>query len=78
MASDSVLIVGGGISGLATAYYLGKAGIRSTIIEKANRLGGLIKTDRIQGCELEAGPDSFLATKTAVAELAEDLGGGLK
>ena len=26
---------------------------------KANRLGGLIKTDRIQGCELEAGPDSF-------------------
>lgn len=77
MASESVLIVGGGISGLATAYYLGKAGIRSTIIEKANRLGGLIKTDRIQGCELEAGPDSFIATKTAVAELAEELGGGL-
>jgi len=77
MASETVLIVGGGISGLAAAYYLGKAGIRSTIIEKANRLGGLIKTDRVQGCELEAGPDSYLSTKTAVAELAQELGGGL-
>jgi len=81
MASETVLIVGGGISGLAAAYYLGKAGVRSTIIEKANRLGGLIKTDRVQGCELEAGPDSYLSTKTAVAELAQeldsDLGGGL-
>jgi oxygen-dependent protoporphyrinogen oxidase len=77
MGSDTVLIIGGGISGLATAYYLGKAGIRSTIIEKANRLGGLIKTDRTRGCELEAGPDSFIATKTAVADLAEELGGGL-
>jgi len=76
-ASETVLIVGGGISGLATAYYLGKAGIRSTIIEKSSRLGGLIKTDRVQGCELEAGPDSYLSTKTAVAELAQELGGGL-
>jgi oxygen-dependent protoporphyrinogen oxidase len=77
MASERVLIVGGGISGLATAYYLGKAGLRSTIIEKANRLGGLIKTDRLRGCELEAGPDSYISTKTAVAELAAELGGGL-
>jgi oxygen-dependent protoporphyrinogen oxidase len=77
MAADTVLIIGGGISGLTTAYYLGKAGIRSTIIEKGNRLGGLIKTDHLQGCDLEAGGDSFLSSKTAVAELAADLGGGL-
>jgi oxygen-dependent protoporphyrinogen oxidase len=77
MPSETVLIVGGGISGLATAYFLGRAGIRSTIIEKTNRLGGLIKTDHIRACDLEAGPDSFLATKTAVADLAEELGGGL-
>jgi oxygen-dependent protoporphyrinogen oxidase len=77
MGSDTVLIVGGGISGLTTAYYLGRAGIRSTIIEKKLRTGGLIKTDHIQGCHLEAGPESFISTKTAVAELAEDLGGGL-
>jgi oxygen-dependent protoporphyrinogen oxidase len=75
MRSDNVLIVGGGLSGLSTAYYLARYGIRSTIIEKAGRLGGLIKTDQIDGCSLEAGPDSYLATKTSVAELADELGG---
>ena len=45
MAAQSIIIVGGGISGLSTAYFLGQHGIRSTIVEKAERLGGLIKTD---------------------------------
>ncbi|HEY1946186.1 MAG TPA: protoporphyrinogen oxidase [Bryobacteraceae bacterium] len=70
---DRVLIVGGGVSGLATAYFLSKAGIPSTIIEKENRLGGLIKTDLIEGCQLEAGPDSYIASKPAVTELAREL-----
>ena len=78
MAADTVLIVGGGLSGLTTAFYLGKAGIRCTIIEKAGRLGGLIKTDHIEGCDLEAGAESFISTKPAMAQLAEDLGGGME
>jgi len=78
MAADKVLIVGGGLSGLTTAFYLGKAGIRSAIIEKAGRLGGLIKTDHIEGCDLEAGADSFISTKPAMAQLAEDLGSGMR
>ena len=71
-----VLIVGGGISGLSTAWYLAKAGIRATIVERAERLGGLIQTDVLDGCVAEAGPDSFLTTKTAAKELAEELGLG--
>src|SRR5918993_4134236 len=71
-----VLIVGGGISGLSTAWYLAKYGIRATIVERANYLGGLIKTELIDGCVAEAGPDSFLTTKTAAKELAEELGLG--
>ena len=71
--SERVLIVGGGVSGLATAYFLAQAGIPSTIIEKENRLGGLIQTDRIDGCQLEAGPDSYIASKPAVTELAAEL-----
>jgi oxygen-dependent protoporphyrinogen oxidase len=74
VGAGSVIIVGGGISGLATAYFLGKRGIRSTLIEKSNRLGGLIKTDLIEGCQLEAGPDSYIASKPAVTELARELG----
>ncbi len=70
-----VLIVGGGVSGLATAYFLSRYAIPSTIIEKTTRTGGLIKTDSIDGCRLEAGPDSFIATKPAVRELAEELPG---
>jgi oxygen-dependent protoporphyrinogen oxidase len=73
--AERVLIVGGGISGLATAYFLSRYAIPVTIIEKTNRTGGLIKTDFIDGCRLEAGPDSFIATKPAVSELAEELPG---
>lgn len=67
-------IVGGGVSGLAAAYFLSQSGLRSVLIEKSPRLGGLIQTDRLEGCVLEAGPDSFLAAKPHVVELASRLG----
>ncbi len=69
-----VAIVGGGISGLSTAYYLSKTGISSTIIERRARLGGVIQTESDHGCVLEAGPDSFLAIKPAALELIGELG----
>jgi oxygen-dependent protoporphyrinogen oxidase len=71
-----VVIVGGGISGLATAYYLHKQNIAATIVECDHRLGGVIKTDYIDGCVVEAGPDSFLTAKPAAAQLAKELGLG--
>ncbi len=74
MPERPVVIIGGGISGLATAYLLTKHGIRPTLLEKAERVGGLIATEQIEGCDLEAGPDSFIAAKTSVAELARELG----
>jgi oxygen-dependent protoporphyrinogen oxidase len=40
----AVTVIGGGFSGLATAYYLSRAGIPVEIVEKADRLGGLIAT----------------------------------
>jgi oxygen-dependent protoporphyrinogen oxidase len=69
-----VVIVGGGISGLSTAYYLAKAGVPSTILESRPRLGGVIQTERVEGCLLEAGPDSFLSAKPAALELIGELG----
>lgn len=71
-----VIIVGGGISGLATAWYLAKSGISATIVERESRLGGVIRTDTIDGCVAEGGPDSFLTAKPAARELAEELGLG--
>lgn len=74
MIKTDVAIVGGGISGLATAFYLKKQGIRSVLVEKTERFGGLIRTDHTEGCDLESGPDSFISTKPAVAKLAAELG----
>ena len=56
-----VAIIGGGISGLSTAYYLGKAGVPCTLIEARPRLGGVIQTEHVVGCVIEGGPDSFLS-----------------
>jgi oxygen-dependent protoporphyrinogen oxidase len=73
MPSNPV-IIGAGISGLSAAYYLGKGGSRSTILESRSRMGGVIQTERVEGCTLEAGPDSFLSVKPAALELIRDLG----
>jgi len=75
MAVERVLVLGGGVTGLATAYFLSRYAIPCTIVEKSPRLGGLIKTDVIGGCHLEAGPDSYIASKPAVTELAAELPG---
>jgi len=72
--NTKVIVVGGGISGLSAAYYLGKAGLRATIVEKAAKPGGVIQTELRHGCLLEAGPDSFLATKPWALELIDQLG----
>jgi len=69
-----VLIIGGGISGLSSAYYLSKAGIRPTLVEKAPELGGVIRTTVQQGCVLEAGPDGFMAAKPWAMDLIRELG----
>ena len=69
-----VVIVGGGISGLAASYYLTKAGIASTLIEKEARVGGVVQTDHFDGCVLERGPDSFLSVKPAAMDLIREVG----
>jgi len=72
--SASVAIVGGGISGLSTAYYLAQAGIASTLIEARPRLGGVIQSEHVEGCVIEGGPDSFLSVKPAAMDLIRELG----
>jgi oxygen-dependent protoporphyrinogen oxidase len=68
------LIIGGGISGLSAAYYLSKAGIRPTLLERKPRVGGVIQTSVQQGCVLEEGPDGFMAAKPWAMKLIRELG----
>jgi len=76
----TIVVVGGGITGLAAAYYLRKSAglaglpVRMAIVEASDRLGGKIDTLRKDGFVIEKGPDSFLARKKAILELAVDLG----
>jgi len=71
---SGVVIIGGGISGLSTAYYLNRRGVPSTLIESRARLGGVIQTEHAEGCTIEAGPDSFISAKPAALELIRELG----
>ena len=68
------VIVGAGISGLSTAYYLAQAGRTSIILDPRPRAGGVIETERAEGCVIEGGPDSFLAAKPEGIALIRELG----
>jgi len=76
-----IAVLGGGISGLTAAYTLARARqagapIEELLIEAKERLGGVIRTEHIEGFVIEAGPDSFLAEKPEAAALARELGLG--
>lgn len=71
-----VAVIGGGISGLTAAYELVNRGVDCTLIEASERLGGVIRTDRVDECLVEGGPDSFIAQKPWALELIKELGLG--
>jgi protoporphyrinogen/coproporphyrinogen III oxidase len=58
-----VLVIGGGISGLACAYHLQQSGIPVRVLEAGNRPGGMIATKERDGFLFELGPQSFLSTE---------------
>jgi oxygen-dependent protoporphyrinogen oxidase len=69
-----IAIVGGGISGLATAYQLASDGVAFTLFEASPRLGGIVETVHRQGFVIECGPDSWVTEKPWARELAVELG----
>ena len=68
MSSTSVAVIGGGISGLTAAYQLHQQETPFVLLEKSDRLGGLIFTEQINDFTIDAGPDSLLIQKPAAIE----------
>src|SRR5690348_35311 len=76
-----IAIIGGGISGLSAAVTLERARaagapLEYRIYEAGPRLGGVLLTERVDGCVVEGGPDSFLTEKTWGLDFVRSLGLG--
>ncbi len=78
MEKKKVAILGAGITGLVTAYYLKKAGIAFSIFEKSTHIGGVIDTREKAGFVYERGPNSGVIANVETAELFEELGSRCK
>ena len=73
-ARTQVAVIGGGISGLATAFWLSRRDIAVLLLEARSRAGGTIETVRERGYLIELGPNSALNTTPLIGELAGQLG----
>lgn len=76
-----IAIIGGGISGLSAAYTLEEmrrsgANLEYVLCESSPQLGGVLRTEKVDGCVVEAGPDSFVTEKPWAADLCRELGLG--
>ena len=80
----AVVVVGGGVGGMAAAYELGREAARRsldvqvTVLEARERVGGSILTERVDGCIVEGGPDCFVSEKPWAIELIEEVGLGAR
>jgi oxygen-dependent protoporphyrinogen oxidase len=75
-----IVIIGGGITGLAAAHRLlercaeSRGQVQLTLLEASPQLGGIVQTKQRDGFLLERGPDSFISEKPEALDLARRLG----
>lgn len=74
MNRKKITILGAGISGLATAYWLHKEGYDITILEAKSEAGGAMETIREDGFLIDFGPNSGLETTPLIREIADEVG----
>jgi oxygen-dependent protoporphyrinogen oxidase len=72
--TQSVAIIGGGITGLTAAFYLKRAGVPVILYEAGPRVGGVIQSLRRDGYLAEFGPNTLLETSPKIAQLVQDAG----
>ncbi|TKG93350.1 protoporphyrinogen oxidase [Puteibacter caeruleilacunae] len=70
---NQVVVIGAGLTGLTTAFYLKKAGVDVVVLEKKEQPGGVIQTHHENGFVFESGPNTGVLGSPEAAELMEDL-----
>jgi oxygen-dependent protoporphyrinogen oxidase len=75
-ARPHVVIVGGGISGLAAAFFLRDEAVRVTVLEGSPRLGGKLSVSGIAGVAVDEGAEALLVTRPEGTELIAEAGLG--
>lgn len=71
-----VVVIGGGIAGLAAAHRLLTAGVRVTLLEGSDRLGGKLHVGEVAGAPVDLGAESMLARRPEAVDLARAVGLG--
>lgn len=77
-ASPQVLILGGGIAGLATAFELHQQKIPFLLLEAGARVGGVVFSEEVDGFHIDGGPDALLIQKQDGIKLCQELGLGTR
>ncbi|MGP4047763.1 protoporphyrinogen oxidase [Streptomyces sp. 2A115] len=72
--TDHVVVIGGGIAGLAAAHRLLDGGARVTVLEASDRLGGKLLPGEIAGARVDLGAESMLARRPEAVALAREVG----
>ncbi|WP_309126881.1 protoporphyrinogen oxidase [Microbacterium sp.] len=73
-AQQHVVVIGGGIGGLVAARECAKVGMRVTLLEARDALGGSIRSADLDGIVVDAGAESFATRGGTVRALVEELG----
>jgi oxygen-dependent protoporphyrinogen oxidase len=71
-----VAVIGGGLAGLTLARDVHRRGRTPLLLEASPRLGGVVRSEHVDGVLVEGGPDAMLAQKPAALSLCRELGLG--
>lgn len=72
--ANEILVIGGGISGLACAWRLRRGGHNVLLLEEKPEAGGNIRTEQHNGFRIECGPHTFMGSADDIFTLAEEVG----
>jgi oxygen-dependent protoporphyrinogen oxidase len=71
-----LVVVGGGISGLAAARFAAEAGYQVTVLEAAPRVGGKLRVEEVAGRPVDVGAEALLTVRPEGVDLVEAVGLG--